>query len=395
MTSPLTGPSRVQTTDLPPCLSVQLDVFWFDWLGNCKMRVTDCPLSSSWGPRWSGAAAAWSTRSAGGRWAWAGTCAPWPPSPAPSGSWWRCCWGPSSSSSSPWSLIAAPNIFCDNNIWGQVLSLVYLRETQHQQHWADTTALVTHNKQDRYRGTGVQGYWGAGVHVDCCYRQLTTEERLLQWGAANNVKIKVSSVTVVSILTWSPGLRSPGPGPPPPGTRCGAPASCPPAGGPAAGSCSWSTPRWRGKYLCDHIKIFTLHLQADPCTSLYDLACGGWVKNVTSGRGSVGSLATVSVMDENKLEVDKKIRGEHLTFVICPPPLRCVQTSYWHCRTPGPRPPPLDRISGPRLRHSTGAARTRRPSSGWATPPPWSSCTTPSAGTWTPPCPTPGTSPRS
>ena len=244
-------------------------------------------------------------------------------------------------------------------------------------------------------GTGVQGYWGAGVHVDCCYRQLTTEERLLQWGAANNVKIKVSSVTVVSILTWWPGLRSPGPGPPPPGTRCGAPASCPPAGGPAAGSCSWSTPRWRGKYLCHHIKIFTLHLQADPCTSLYDLACGGWVKNVTSGRGSVGSLATVSVMDENKLEVDKKIRGEHLTFVICPPPLRCVQTSYWHCRTPGPRPPPLDRISGARLRHSTGAARTRRPSSGWATPPPWSSCTTPSAGTWTPPCPTPGTSPRS
>ena len=74
--------------------------------------------------------------------------------------------------------------------------------------------------------------------------------------------------------------------------------------------------------------IYTIHLQADPCTSLYDLACGGWVKNVTSGRGSVGSLATVSVMDENKLEVDKKIRGEHLTFVICPPPLRCVQTSY-------------------------------------------------------------------
>ena len=39
-----------------------------------------------------------------------------------------------------------------------MLSLVYLRETQHQQHWADTTALVTHNKQDRYRG-----YWGTGV----------------------------------------------------------------------------------------------------------------------------------------------------------------------------------------------------------------------------------------
>ena len=48
-----------------------------------------------------------------------------------------------------------------------MLSLVYLRETQHQQHWADTTALVTHNKQDRYRGywgTGVHdGYWGTGV----------------------------------------------------------------------------------------------------------------------------------------------------------------------------------------------------------------------------------------
>ena len=42
-----------------------------------------------------------------------------------------------------------------------MLSLVYLRETQHQQHWADTTALVTHNKQDRYRvyrGTGGLGY---------------------------------------------------------------------------------------------------------------------------------------------------------------------------------------------------------------------------------------------
>ena len=46
-----------------------------------------------------------------------------------------------------------------------MLSLVYLRETQHQQHWADTTALVTHNKQDRYWGyrvTGVPGYWGTG-----------------------------------------------------------------------------------------------------------------------------------------------------------------------------------------------------------------------------------------
>ena len=77
---------------------------------------------------------------------------------------------------------------------------MYLRETQHQQHWADTTALVTHNKQDRYRGTGVPGYRGTGVqqevHVDCYYRQLTTEERLLKWGAANNVKIKVSSVTL-------------------------------------------------------------------------------------------------------------------------------------------------------------------------------------------------------
>ena len=75
---------------------------------------------------------------------------------------------------------------------------MYLRETQHQQHWADTTALVTHNKQDRYRGTGVQ----QEVHVDCYYRQLTTEERLLQWGAANNVKIKVSRVTLSQLLTW-------------------------------------------------------------------------------------------------------------------------------------------------------------------------------------------------
>ena len=393
MTSPLTGPSRVQTTDLPPCLSVQLDVFWFDWLGNCKMRGTDCPLSSSWGPRWSGAAAAWSTRSAGGRWAWAGTCAPWPPSPAPSGWWWRCCWGPSSSSSSPWSLIAEPNSFCDNNIWGQVLSLVYLRETQHQQHWADTTALVTHNKQDRYWGTGVLGCRGT------CWLLLQAADHGGEAAAVGRRQQcqdqgeQRDPQPAPDLVTWSP---QPGSGTS--STRHQMRGTC------QLPAC-WRTGRRimlmvdtkvAGKISVPSSKnIYTIHLQADPCTSLYDLACGGWVKNVTSGRGSVGSLATVSVMDENKLEVDKKIRGEHLTFVICPPPLRCVQTSYWHCRTPGPRPPPLDRISGARLRHSTGAARTRRPSSGWATPPPWSSCTTPSAGTWTPPCPTPGTSPRS
>lgn len=138
-----------------------------------------------------------------------------------------------------------------------VLSLVYLRETQHQQHWADTTALVTHNKQDR---------------------QLTTEERLLQWGAANNVKIKPGSGT----SSTRHQMRG----------TCQLPAC-------------WRT----GRRI-----MLMVDTKADPCTSLYDLACGGWVKNVTSGRGSVGSLATVSVMDENKLEVDKKIRDLVLTL---------------------------------------------------------------------------------
>ena len=50
----------------------------------------------------------------------------------------------------------------------------------------------------------------------------------------------------------------------------------------------------------------------DPCTSLYDAACGGWVRNVSA---SSPRLDTVSVMDQNKRRIDTKIRGECLIFV--------------------------------------------------------------------------------
>ena len=57
-----------------------------------------------------------------------------------------------------------------------VLSLVYLRETQQQQQY--THSLVHYNTADR---------------------KLTTEERLIQWGAANNVKIKASMVNLENV----------------------------------------------------------------------------------------------------------------------------------------------------------------------------------------------------
>ena len=52
-----------------------------------------------------------------------------------------------------------------------VLSLVYLRETQQQQQYSHS---LVHYSQDR---------------------ELSTEERLVQWGAANNVKIKPGTGT--------------------------------------------------------------------------------------------------------------------------------------------------------------------------------------------------------
>ena len=55
-------------------------------------------------------------------------------------------------------------------------------------------------------------------------------------------------------------------------------------------------------------------LAVDPCTSLYDAACGGWVRNVSSS-ASGQRLDTVSVMDQNKRRIDTKIRGECLIVV--------------------------------------------------------------------------------
>ena len=51
----------------------------------------------------------------------------------------------------------------------------------------------------------------------------------------------------------------------------------------------------------------------DPCDSLYDAACGGWIVNMSAASGQ--GLDNVSVMDHNKLNIDKKIKGEHLLFV--------------------------------------------------------------------------------
>ena len=56
----------------------------------------------------------------------------------------------------------------------------------------------------------------------------------------------------------------------------------------------------------------------DPCDSLYDAACGGWIVNVTNtvmNAASGPGLDNVSVMDHNKLNIDKKIKGGHLLFV--------------------------------------------------------------------------------
>ena len=57
-------------------------------------------------------------------------------------------------------------------------------------------------------------------------------------------------------------------------------------------------------------------LSVDPCASLYDAACGGWVRNVSASRlASRERLNTVSVMDQNKRRIDTKIRGECLILV--------------------------------------------------------------------------------
>ena len=121
--------------------------------------------------------------------------------------------------------------------------------------------------------------------VTVCYnagqdRELSTEERLVQWGAANNVKIRPGTGTKEARQEMLGTCQLPG---------------------------CWTIGR-RMMLMAD--------LAADPCTSLYDAACGGWVRNVSASRlASRERLDTVSVMDQNKRRIDTKIRGECLTFV--------------------------------------------------------------------------------
>lgn len=108
-------------------------------------------------------------------------------------------------------------------------------------------------------------------------RELSTEERLVQWGAANNVKIRPGTGTKEARQEMLGTCQLPG---------------------------CWTIGR-RMMLMAD--------LAADPCTSLYDAACGGWVRNVSSS--SSPRLDTVSVMDQNKRRIDTKIRGQCLVFV--------------------------------------------------------------------------------
>ena len=48
----------------------------------------------------------------------------------------------------------------------------------------------------------------------------------------------------------------------------------------------------------------------DPCHSLYEAACGGWVMNMSSSVMEE-DLDIVSVMDNHKLDIDKKIKGDN------------------------------------------------------------------------------------
>jgi hypothetical protein len=56
---------------------------------------------------------------------------------------------------------------------------------------------------------------------------------------------------------------------------------------------------------------------ADPCTSLFQLACGDWLRSTVDNATRTGNkdLDNVSVMDEKKTSIDKKIKGESLDNV--------------------------------------------------------------------------------
>ena len=53
---------------------------------------------------------------------------------------------------------------------------------------------------------------------------------------------------------------------------------------------------------------------ADPCTSLFQFACGGWLRSSVANVTREGNrdLDNVSVMDEKKENIDKKIKGDSL-----------------------------------------------------------------------------------
>jgi hypothetical protein len=55
----------------------------------------------------------------------------------------------------------------------------------------------------------------------------------------------------------------------------------------------------------------------DPCTSLFQFACSGWLKSAEANviRAGNKDLDNVSVMDQKKVIIDKKIKGESLVNV--------------------------------------------------------------------------------